>query len=265
MITGKQLADAAVAAIPMGITYQQEDCQKFVKQSVKRAGGDMGNYAGSNDMFRNACSKMYPLSMATPVLGCVLFIVAEGYNKKYDDSLGDASHVGIYTGNPEVVHSSATRGGVFPSTLKNGWTHVGWLKAVDYVAHKGDTGAQGESREVVKMLHRVILPTADAGQTVNLRKNADPNSVVLARVPDGAEVLAADVFDAAGQMWQPVTYNGQSGYMMARYLMAVTDLPAWVPLYDGIAALPETVEERLLLAEKRIANLEKVTGVKFGG
>ena len=132
MITGKQLADAAVAAIPMGITYQQEMCDAFVRNSFKRAGGDMGRYAGSNDMFRNALSVMYPLDMAKNMLvpGALLFIVEPGHNAKYNDDLGDASHVGIYTGAPEaeVMHSSASRGGVFPSTLKNAWTHMGLPK-----------------------------------------------------------------------------------------------------------------------------------------
>ena len=47
----------------MGITYKMQKCDKFVLESAKRAGKDLGRYAGSNDMFRRL-KKMYPLDMA---------------------------------------------------------------------------------------------------------------------------------------------------------------------------------------------------------
>lgn len=50
------------------------------------------------------------------------------------DSLGNASHVGIYTASKdaEVVHSSITRGGVAPTLLSKGWTHVGIPRDVHF-------------------------------------------------------------------------------------------------------------------------------------
>ena len=91
----------------------------FVEQSVRRAGGEIKDYAGSNDMFRNACSVTYPLDGRKPDVGDVLFIVKPGYNAKYKDDMGDAEHIGIYDRpTPEVVHSSATKGCVAESTLK---------------------------------------------------------------------------------------------------------------------------------------------------
>lgn len=122
------------------ILYKEEDCQAFVENTVKRAGGTIPDYRGSNDMFRNACSSIQPLKDAKKerflVPGAVLFIHAmdgKEPSRYKPDGLGNAWHVGIYcAGKYEVVHSSASRGAVVPSTLKNGWTHVGWLKAVDY-------------------------------------------------------------------------------------------------------------------------------------
>ncbi|MDI9519865.1 MAG: hypothetical protein QM308_01720, partial [Bacillota bacterium] len=117
------------------ITYAQEDCQAFVENTVKRAGGEIKDYRGSNDMFRNACESVHPLDVSIRegliAPGCVLFIVEQdgGEPERYkSDNQGNASHIGIYTGGtPEVVHSSSSKGGVVASTLKNGWTHCGWL------------------------------------------------------------------------------------------------------------------------------------------
>lgn len=114
------------------------DCQGLIEAIVRKLGGSM-SYRGSNDMFRNACSYLAPLKQARSeyrlVPGAVLFIVRQDGKepKHYKDKLGNASHVGWFTGGThEVVHASSSKGAVVRSTLKNGWTHLGWLKAVDY-------------------------------------------------------------------------------------------------------------------------------------
>ena len=194
-INGQQLADAAVAKrpdtekygpdAPPQIVYKDEMCDKFVRNSYERAGGGkMTRWAGSNDMYRNALSCLYPLDMAKGqgilVPGAVLFIVKPGYNPKYKDDLGDAEHIGILTLSPhaEVMHSSASRGGVYPSTLKNAWTHAGLLKEVSYGVDKvveipkeldTDYEGRGGDLSVEKTLFRVMLPEANRGQTVNMR------------------------------------------------------------------------------------------------
>ena len=266
MITGKQLADAAVAAIPMGITYKMQKCDKFVLESAKRAGKDLGRYAGSNDMFRRL-KKMYPLDMAkkngTLRPGAVLFIVEPGYNAKYDDYLGKADHVGIYTNDPkaEVMHSSETRDGVYPSTLKNAWTHAGWLDGVDYEDNdrpspvpddQNDYGGRGGDIVAEKTLFRVVLPEANKGQTVNMRKNPEPNSVVYEKIPDGTQLPAGEEFTRGGQRWREVRYNSMTGYIMAQYLAEVnsTDEAPYFPV------APDTIQPTGDL-EYRVAQLEQ--------
>lgn len=114
------------------------DCQGFIEAIVRALGGSI-SYRGSNDMFRNACSYIGTLSQARKegrlVPGAVLFIVRQDGSEppQYKDGRGNASHIGWYTGGRyEVVHASSSRGKVAASTLKNAWTHVGWLKAIDY-------------------------------------------------------------------------------------------------------------------------------------
>lgn len=163
--TGRQVAEAAMAGaerVPP-ILYSEEDCQAFIENTVRRAGGTIPDYRGSNDMFRNACSKIVPLKGASLEPGMVLFIVKadDGEPDRYKgDKLGNASHIGWFTGGRyEVVHSSASRGSVQLSTLRNGWTHAGWLKSVDY--GEGDglmIGiAQGSKGADVKEMQQMLL------------------------------------------------------------------------------------------------------------
>lgn len=109
------------------------DCQGFVEYVVRKLGGSM-SFRGTNHMYREACSLAVKIGNRKPVPGCVLFIVHEDEEAPgYYDNKGNASHIGWYCGGKhEVVHSSSSRGKVAPSTLKNGWTHIGWLKSVDY-------------------------------------------------------------------------------------------------------------------------------------
>lgn len=210
-VSSRKVAQAAEDAVKLGITYQQEMCDVFVRNTVKRAGGDMGRYAGSNDMFRNACESVHELDMAiregllSP--GCVLFIVE--YNGKeppqyQEDGLGNASHIGFYTGiEHEVVHSSASKGGVVPSTLKSGWTHVGWLKAVDYI-HEAAPDFETPQAEVV----------AESGDTVRMREEPSLHAKVLKKVPVGSIVK---VLNQEPDWWQ-IWWDEKVGWMMSKFL-----------------------------------------------
>lgn len=120
------------------LDHRGADCQGLIEGVVRKLGGTM-SYRGSNDMFRNACTYVATLKQAKKekrlVPGAVLFIVRKDSKAPdhYQDNLGNASHIGWYTaGRHEVVHASMGKGAVVSSTLKNGWTHVGWLKAVNY-------------------------------------------------------------------------------------------------------------------------------------
>jgi len=152
------------------------DCQGLIEAIVRALGGRL-SYRGSNDMFRNACSYVGTLSQARKdgrlVPGAVLFIVRQdgGEPPQYKDKKGNASHVGWYTGGRyEVVHASNSRGKVAASTLKNAWTHVGWLKAVDYsnnsdinnskeesMSNQGTTLSQGSRGDAVVALQSDLI------------------------------------------------------------------------------------------------------------
>ncbi|MDD4280458.1 MAG: hypothetical protein PHX74_12075 [Candidatus Sumerlaeales bacterium] len=238
MITGIQAAIEAERAVTQNppILYEHEDCQRFIKNTIKRAGGEIDEYAGSNDMYRNACSETFPLSIAKLAPGMVLFIVAHdgGEPAKYKaDGLGNASHIGWYTGGMyEVVHSSATRGQVAASTLANGWTHAGYLKALDY--NGAADPVKPDPPQGTAYIN--LLPTSN----VFHRINANKDSAWWGRIWGGEPVEIVSV----GAEWTRVRYGGHDGYVMSKFI--TTDAqpdpisggttPPTLPQVDLIAA-----------------------------
>ena len=206
-ITGIQAAIEAERAVTQNppILYEHEDCQRFVKNTIKRAGGEIDEYAGSNDMYRNACSEILPLAIAKLIPGMVLFIVAHdgGEPAKYKaDGLGNASHIGWYTGGVyKVVHSSATRGQVAASTLKNGWTHAGYLKALTY-----NGAAEPVKPEPLQGTAYINLPPSS---NVFHRINANKDSAYWGRIPGGTKVEVVN----QTKTWTRVKWGGHDGYV----------------------------------------------------
>lgn len=228
-----------------GETLAGMDCQGLVEYCVRACGGSM-SFSGSNDMFRNACAWLGTLAEAKAqgklVPGTALFILEQdgGEPAKYKaDGLGNASHVGLYTDTggtgPEVVHASASRGCVAASTLKNAWTHVGWLKAVDY-------GTEG----TVTDMSGWAVTVADSGTTVNMRTAS--NGAYMLKIPLGAQVPVA----ARSAGWAKVRYNGFDGWVdeqYLRYLDGQEDMPgtgdttAWGKVRQAYKLLGEALGE----------------------
>ena len=214
MVTSDQFAAKAVERRHLGITYKgnrnSEMCDAFVENTLKAAGGVDKNWEGSNTMLRKALTAMYPLDMAKKQglleRGMLLFIIDHdgGEPPQYqNDGLGNASHVGIYTDlkDPvngeyvEVMHSSATRGGVAASTLKNGWTHCGKYKGVEYAGagtHAEDSAVPTDT-STGNVLIGVRLRKAPEIKSGNVITRLDPG--------DNLELTGAMRDDGRGNVW----------------------------------------------------------------
>lgn len=143
--TGKDLAEQAVTGGYVGIPYSSLDCQGFVEQVLKDCGvrkpdGSPYNWRGSNSMWRNfikwkgtivECKEKF----GEIPLGAFLFILKNDHGEEergYHDGLGNASHVGLYTGtSPLPVMDSQGNRGVDYCKL-NIFTHVGLMDMIDY-------------------------------------------------------------------------------------------------------------------------------------
>lgn len=239
MATGIELARDAPRYL--GIPYSTMDCQKFVEKVLADC-GIRKDLPGSNAWYRlvrqngwvgspEECRKKYG---SIPV-GAFLFILEQDGREpeKYKaDGLGNASHIGLYTGmtNNEManiamdygnrdygkalfgsgaINSSSSRGMVCTSkfegkSIRGGWNIVGLWNQIDY----------GQKGGKETMYATVVLPADASGNTVNMRERADRGSPIIARVPVGATVEVLE----DKSTWCQIEYNGQVGWMMSNYL-----------------------------------------------
>ena len=262
------------------------DCQGFVEKVIWNCGAskkEMPDYRGSNDMFRNACSWTGTIAEAKRlgylVPGAVLFIVDHngGEPSSYKgDGLGNASHIGFYLGEPgfydtwlhkqcNAAHSSASRGRACGSTLKNAWTHVGLLKAVDYGKSSiANTGAATPAKEAKIMLtEEYTVPMyvhVESGNDVNMRVGPAVSKSLVARVPKGEQVfvIAGDGLetDTAGNTWRRINWGKYYGYMMTKFLAESPVAAGAVGAMSGVAPVATATDLTGLTDAKRKAMIQ---------
>lgn len=128
----------------LGCSYSEMDCQALLERMLRDV-GVRHDWRGSNAMYRDMrwvgtpeeCIRRFG---SIPV-GAWLFIWADDGGEKargYRDGLGNASHVGVYTGvGAGAIHASASRGCVCESafagrSIPGGWNRVGLCRLLDY-------------------------------------------------------------------------------------------------------------------------------------
>ena len=203
----------------LGVPYSKLDCQAFVEACLKDIGISK-NLPGSNAWYRTMTWTGTPeecrASFGKIPVGAFLFILAQdgGEPDKYkSDGIGNASHIGIYTGTGKGAwHSSASVGMVCESkfngkSIKGGWNRIGLWDALNY-----DLGSIQPANGGNKMTAKVW---ADNGGTVNMRTGSSAESGLITRVPIGAVVTVLE----SGVTWSKITYENWTGYMMTKFLM----------------------------------------------
>ncbi|GHU70904.1 hypothetical protein FACS1894184_17000 [Clostridia bacterium] len=256
MVKAKELAATALGlltgpTIPYvnaGTTMAGMDCQGLVKYCAKQSGLTL-KFAGSNDMFRNACTEIWTISDAKKkgklVPGAVCFILERDGNEpdKYKrDGLGNASHIGVVTLGRSAwsVDASNSAGKVRPRDERNAmyvWTHIGHLKGVDYgqqtaalsdaaiaVSPAGLAGSTGSGAATndgalaTALVGGMAVVTADP--TVTFRKEPKIIKGVdnrVARCPRIEKGAFVETQRALGE-WTNIKYNGMTGWVMSQYL-----------------------------------------------
>jgi len=144
-IVGK-VRTPAIPYVLGGRSDKGTDCINLIAWVMGELGGRQVP-RGSNDAWRNSMAWTGTLAEASAkgrlMPGAILYI---DYHKPPGGSGGTPGamdHAGVYVGGgyglktPDgrpgtVVHASQSRGGVYPSTLQNAWTHAAWLQGVAY-------------------------------------------------------------------------------------------------------------------------------------
>lgn len=118
----------------IGIPYSKLDCQAFVEHCLRKYANIKKDWRGSNDMWRNAVHDKSDNFDNIDPGEWVFSIRHDGKEpKRYTDGV-NASHVGIYIGNGEVMHS--TTGGVQMDKITNRkrWTHHAKANCLHYAS-----------------------------------------------------------------------------------------------------------------------------------
>lgn len=233
-------ATALIRAAPkfLGVPYSTMDCQAFVEAALKEIGINE-NLAGSNAWYRHMTWVGTPeeckASFGKIPPGAFLFILERDGKEpeKYKpDGIGNASHIGIYTGmtgaemcdiaisdgivdaelynfGNGAIHSSQSRGCVCTSNfngkaIDGGWNRIGLWDRLSY-----DIDIPGEEEKPV-----TATVNGPDGETVFLRVKPSTQSQWICRIESGTQVTVGDTENG----WTAVNFMGQKGYMMSKYL-----------------------------------------------
>lgn len=229
-----------VAPKYIGTPYSKMDCQAFVERCL----ADIGihdNLPGSNAWYRRMTWTGTPeeckASFGAIPPGAFLYILKQDGNEpeKYKaDGIGNASHIGIYTGmtgaemcrqsgiagaekynfGDGAINSSSTHASVCTSkfagkAIRNGWNRVGLWDRLSYeIEFPGGGTYTGDD-------FMTATVWAGSGATVNLRSSPSRSAALVDQVPVGDTV---NVYEQAGE-WFWVSWHGKPGYMMAEFLI----------------------------------------------
>ena len=230
MVSAREFAQAGFKYV--GTAYSAMDCQKFVERCM----ADVGlkeDLPGSNAWFRRMTWTGTPEECMARFggipKGALLFIleaVSDSTPAKYrEDGIGDATHIGIKTGQGKgAIHSSKSKGGVCESEFRDktipngGWNRVGLYNKFAYDGIPGDWDDGGGDSDSGKggTEGRTAIVTAATGKTVNMRKRKSTSSKLVERVPIGAVVRVIRVEDG----WSRVAYTDPSGAVWCGWMMS---------------------------------------------
>ena len=176
------------------------DCSGLFYWAFKELGGYM--YHGSNTMYNQYCTSKGKLingkkedgSALKPGTAIFLWNQANGFH-----------HVGLYIGNGVVIEAKGTQYGVVSSKITS-WHYWGEMKGVNYSGEQGGDVKMGRAKVI--------------GGVLNLRTAPNTNSNRIAGIPDGTEI---QVIKKENDEWCYIDYNGQTGYVMAKFLSFIED------------------------------------------
>ena len=218
----------------IGTSYSRMDCQGFVERCLADAGLKK-DLAGSNAWYRfvrkngwvgtpEECTKRFDCIPK----GAFLFILKHDGGETargYKDGLGNASHIGLYTGRGQgAMHSSSSRGCVTESAFsgktipKGGWNTVGLWKELDYGQQiNALLGNHEEVKEMTAMIETTMdgaaTVTSANGKPVRVRTKPSTKTSIVTSLPTGT---AVEVLETNGD-WCRIAYT-QTGWMMKQFL-----------------------------------------------
>ncbi len=222
MITAKDAISTAMDLL--GTPYSDLDCINFIKRIIRTAPGGDPKYTDahvpalwasydSSPKYRHLSARWTNIDNLKP--GRLVF---KGKPLGRDH---EPSHVGMYIGNGQVIHSSSAKGCVVITDVGNGQ----WTLSADSVMIQTGEDEGGGGTDPILYQARVIT------QRDSLRMRTGPGTSysVIGSVPKGAIV---GVLAEPDPEWDYISYQGRTGYASAQYLERVDPEPQPAPQPD---------------------------------
>ena len=201
------------------------DCIGLIIGALRMAGIKWPWTHGSNYTARNKVDNFRHVSSASELrLGELVFKAREPGDEKYalpasyDDhpDRRDYYHVGVVTSvNPlEITHCTSVAGGIKRDSTLGQWRWAGELALVDY-----DDEDEDEFQAEDALYQAAVY--AENGYPVKMRKQPSTGAGVCAKIPIGTVVDVLDELDG----WAKIGLDGQTGYMMRKFLSKEDDAP----------------------------------------
>ena len=213
----------------IGNSYEQEDCIRAVVVNLIRncKGGDrLYRCGGCTELWNsinNSSKYRYITERLTIDEAKRDGLLIGDLPVIYDESSRKCEHIAYYMGGIggyECIHSSASKGCVCGTTLKNGFTHVlrhRLIAGVPVSSINNETIEETEASTMAQYTGYGIV-TTDGGN-LNLRSAASTSSTVIARIPCGEKVkILADKGS-----WYRVSYESSVGYVSAEFITRETE------------------------------------------
>lgn len=276
MIDGKQLVE--VSCKYLGVPYTTMDCQRFVEKSLEDCGWKI-DLSGSNAWYRKVRSEGW---IGTPEeckkefggipKGAFLFVhVFDGGEEArgYHDGLGNAKHIGLYTGlsgqemvqlaidagvnaskakaanfGNGAINSSSTRKQVATSkfegkSISGGWNTIGLLP--DRIVYEGVPSKPEPTPDPDQ-----TVVWSENGKPVKMRKGPSAKNSIVAYVPCGQPVEVLENRDG----WRKIKWDGHTGWMMEKFLLGGT--------------VPETIQYKVVIQNLTSGEADEIVA-KYGG
>ena len=288
MPKGSELA--RVGCPYLGVKYSEMDCQAFVERCLSDI-GIKKDLAGSNAWYRYVMKNGWvgspeecKATFGTIPEGAFLFILKNDGKepaKYHGDGIGNASHIGIYTGlsgqemvdiavrsgdtravnykfGDGAINSSSTHGAVSTSkfvgkSISGGWNRVGLWGAISY-GEPIDIIIHGDKPGGKTMVATVY---SDNGKPVNFRKKPSMSAALMDQIPVGEQVEVTE----QGSEWCLCKWKGKTGHIMTQFLIFGEYVPGEntdsTPAPDGMVLVNR---EELEKVYDMIGNLLGVRG-----
>ena len=197
------------------------DCSGAFVWSYDRHGENI--YNGANRIARVYVQKVIPIAEARSkgliVPGVAAFKIytpdSQYYGLKdtykpggkyYNGDLNDYHHIGLVDDNINyVLNAQGAKTGFVRSSIKEHWSHIGYLNAIIY-----------EGVKQVEEIKMIVTNLSPGTSIVNMRREPSPNAVVIDKLKAGT--IVTKVGECG--VWTKVEAQNKIGWIMSQYLSA---------------------------------------------